>query len=228
MSQTAGTAKMPDRSAERRLMVDGQIRTFDVTDLDVIDRFLAVPRENFVEAGQGALAYSDAPLKLSGSPARTLLAPMILARMIQNAEIRARDRVLDLAGGLGYGAAILSGLATEVVAVESGAARVAQSAAALAALGCGNVRVEDGAVAAGAAGPFDVILLNGGYAANIEPLLALLADGGRMIAIRTLTGGSLGQVTRHESTRGIVGSRPLFDARAPVIEGFAAAPAFAF
>ena len=228
MPSNAGTSKSPDRSAERRLMVDGQIRTFGVTDLDVIDRFLAVPRESFVEAGQGALAYSDAPLRLAGSPARTLLAPMILARMIQNAEIRARDRVLDLAGGLGYGAAILSGLAAQVVAVESGAARVAQAGAALAALGCGNVRVQDGAVAAGAAGPFDVILLNGGYAANIEPLLALLADGGRLIAIRSLAGGSLGQVTRHESTRGVAGSRPLFDARAPVIEGFAAAPAFAF
>ena len=219
---------MPDRSAERRLMVDGQIRTFGVTDLDVIDRFMAVPRENFVEKGQGALAYSDAMLKLSGIPARTLLAPMVLARMIQNAGIRQGDRVLDVAGGLGYGAAILAGLARAVVAVESGADRVALAAEALAAQGCANVTMIEGEAAAGAPGVYDAILLNGAYAANIEPLLALLADGGRLIAIKTSAGGSPGQVVRFESTRGIASSRPLFDARAPLIEGFAAAPVFAF
>ena len=50
----------------RRNMVDCQIRTFDVTDLGVIDAFLAVPRERFLGSA-GSLAYSDAPLSVSAA-----------------------------------------------------------------------------------------------------------------------------------------------------------------
>ena len=218
-------APQPDRIAERRLMVDGQIRTFGVTDLAVIERFLAVPREDFVDAAQAGLAYSDAILRLPGAPARSLLAPMVLARMIQHANVRPGDRVLDVAGGLGYSAALLSGLAGQVAARESGAARCAAMRTALAPFA--NVRVAEEPLTGGS-DRYDVILLNGSYAAGIEPLLAQLAEGGRLLAVRSATGGSLGQAVRFEKTGASAGLRPLFDARAPVLEGFAAAAAFAF
>lgn len=229
MSQPSSSAA-PDRSRERRLMVDGQIRTFGVTDLDVIDRFLAVPRENFVEPEQRGLAYSDAPLKLAGPPPRHLLAPMFLARMIQAAELRADDRILDLAGGLGYGAALMSPLVKHVLALESGSDRVALARKNLMEAGCGNVEPREGPVAGGwrEGGPYDVILLQGGYSAGLEPLLAQLADGGRLIAVQMAPAGGFGQVVRFQSHGGISGNRPMFDARAAAVEGLEAAPAFAF
>ena len=55
---------MFDTVAARRMMVDGQIRTADVTDLDLIDAMLAVPRERFVPAAIAAQAYVDTDLPL--------------------------------------------------------------------------------------------------------------------------------------------------------------------
>lgn len=220
----------PDMSAQRRMMVDGQIRTFGVTDSDVIERFLLVLREAFVEPAMAQLAYSDAVLRLSGDPRRTLLAPMVLARMIQGARLKAGARVLDIGGGLGYSAAIVAGLASQVVAVETTQARVEAIAAACLALGLANVAAVTGTLAAGYAqkGPYDLILVNGAVETEPTALLAQLADGGCLIVIANLPGQGHGQVLCYEASNGMTGQRALFDATAPVLEGFRAEPVFAF
>ena len=56
-------------STARQKMVDGQVRTCDVTDARIIDAMLAVPREVFVPAKQRSLAYLDLDLDVSdGGP----------------------------------------------------------------------------------------------------------------------------------------------------------------
>lgn len=219
-----------DSFSQRRLMVDGQIRTFGITDLDLIDRFMAVPRENFVDPLSRALAWSDAQLYLPGSPRRLLLAPMVLAKMIQSAGIKPSDHVLDVAGGLGYGAAILAGLCVQVVALEDNAGRVAAAKAAFATLGLANAVALSGELAQGAPvqGQFDVIIVNGAVEAGLDTLLGQLRDGGRLVAIRNLPGQALGTVVRSERHGSSIGERVLFETIAPVLQGFAAAPAFAF
>lgn len=219
-----------DSLSQRRLMVDGQIRTFGITDLDLIDRFLAVPREMFVDSASVALAWSDAPLKLAGSPARTLLQPMVLAKMIQNASLKPGDRVLDIAGGLGYGAAVMAGMAAQVLALEEDEIYSASARQAIAALGLGNITTLTGDLATGASGhgPFDVILVNGAVQTGIAALLAQLSDGGRMLAIRNRPGQIIGEVVRYEKHGANTGERVLFETTAQVLHGFAATPAFAF
>ena len=211
-------------------MVDGQIRTFGVTDNAVIERFLVVPRENFVGAAMAARSYSDAGLRLSGQPPRMLLAPMFLARMIQGAQPKTASRVLDIGGGLGYSCAILAGLVAQVVAVESDAARVASILAACKGMGLGNVSGIAGELASGCPqmGPYDIIIVNG--AVEIEPtrLLAQLAEGGCLIAIVNKPGQVNGQAVRYDASNGVIGQRALFDATAAVLEGMAALPVFAF
>ena len=226
MPQTSAS----DSASQRRVMVDGQIRTFGITNLDLIARFLAVPRENFVDAAQLTLAFSDVPLVLAGTSPRALLTPMVLAKMIQSASLSPGEKVLDVAGGLGYGAAILSGLAAEVVALESDAARSSATSANCAALGLINVTAITGDLAKGAPAlaPFDFILLNGAVETGLAALLAQLADKGRLIAIRNHPGGSGGQVIRFERHGATIGERVLFETAAAVLEGFVAAPAFAF
>lgn len=114
---------MSDFAALRRTMVDCQIRTFDVTDHAVIARFLEVPREKFVPIELRELAYSDIALKIRaakpGGEARVLLPPMILARLVQGADVKPEDKVLDIASGTGYSTAILAELAKEVVTLNS-------------------------------------------------------------------------------------------------------------
>ena len=224
MAQTAAS----DSLGHRRLMVDGQIRTFGIIDLDLIDRFLAVPRENFVEPGQVALAWSDAMIRLQGG--RALLKPMVLAKMLQAANILPGDRVLNVASGLGYGAALLAGLAASVVAMEADAALVDAITANCAALGLANVTARRGDLPRGAPdkAPFDVIIIEGAVETGLDHLLAQLADRGRLIVILNRPGQVFGEAKRYERHGDSVGERVLFETSAPVLAGFALVPTFAF
>ncbi len=213
----------------RRTMVDGQVRTYDVTNLDVIDRLLSVPREAFLPPALEARAYSDAALALPGQPPRRLLAPMVLARLLQAAAISPEDRVLDLAGGLGYGAALIAGLAREVVMVEADAGRVSAANAAFAQLGLANARAVPGEVANGAAAaaPFNLVILNGAFERLPAALLAQIAPCGRLVGVRAQS-DVVGEAVRLDVAQGTVGERPLFSCHADMIEGFAKPTGFAF
>src|SRR3712207_2717064 len=99
-------------------MVDSQLRTFDVNDLAVLAAFDEVPRERFVPQGRESLAYMDQHIQVTeggeGGEPRFMLAPMILARMIQALDVTIGAKVLDVACGLGYSSAILSRLGCSV------------------------------------------------------------------------------------------------------------------
>jgi len=97
---------MADFAAARRHMVDGQVRTADVTDLRILSAMSEIPREQFVPPGSAALAYLDQDLPVGGS--RRLLKPMVFAKLIHAADIAGTDRVLDVGCVTGYGAAVLA------------------------------------------------------------------------------------------------------------------------
>lgn len=236
--QALATIPSADKSlANRQTMVDCQIRTFDVTDQHLLARLLAVPRELFVPDDYRDLAYSDVGMTLppqAGSPeGRYLLPPFILARMIQGGRVHAHDRVLDLAGGLGYSAALLAGLARDVVAVEDSAERAQAMLSRLDGLGLARATVRDGNLAEGyaASGPYDVILINGAVETGLDKLFEQLAEGGRLVAIRRSQADPTGRAAKaicYEKLGGAVGSRFLFDAAAPVLLPFRQAFAFSF
>ena len=113
---------MTDFTAARRIMVDSQVRTSDVTDARLIAAMLAVPRERFLPAAQADLAYLDFDVPVTvvqaDRPARRLLKPMVLAKLVQAAEVAGGDHVLDVGGATGYASAVLARLAGSVVALE--------------------------------------------------------------------------------------------------------------
>ena len=80
----------------RQKMVDGQVRPSDITDSRIIDAMLAVPREAFIPESHRALAYLDLDLDISDgtSAKRFLIKPVVVAKMLQAAEIKATDHVL--------------------------------------------------------------------------------------------------------------------------------------
>ena len=134
---------MIDFAAARRMMVDGQVRTSDVTDLRIIAAMLELPRERFVPETNAALAYLDldvpATRAAGGETARRLLKPMVLAKMVQAAAVRESDRVLDVGCATGYSSALLARLARAVVALEQDPALARQASANLQAVGVSNV-----------------------------------------------------------------------------------------
>ncbi|MGO9004236.1 MAG: protein-L-isoaspartate O-methyltransferase family protein [Beijerinckiaceae bacterium] len=228
----------PDFAALRRTMVDCQIRTFDVTDQALLARFLEIPREIFLPPELAAVAYSDVAQKIKicapDETRRTLLPPLILARLIQAAEVVATDKILDIAPGSGYSTAIFSALGAKVVALESDPALAEMIAANLAKIALPPARAITGSLAAGAPAdaPFDLIFVNGAVESGLEPLFAQLKDGGRLIAIKTQSveqaSVPASHAIRFEKVNGIIGSRYLFDARAPVLTEFRRGLQFVF
>ena len=158
---------MTDFAAARRMMVDGQVRTSDVTDRRIVAAMLELPRERFVPEAKADLAYLDFDIVVeearAGAPARRLLKPMVLAKMVQAAEVDAGDRVLDVGCATGYSSALLSRLAHSVVALEEDEALARLARENLKAVGAPNVTVVTGPLTQGwpAATPYDVVFVNG-------------------------------------------------------------------
>jgi protein-L-isoaspartate(D-aspartate) O-methyltransferase len=216
---------MTDFAAARRMMVDGQVRTADVTDLRLLAAMDTVPRERFVPADKAELAYLDQDLPVGGA-GRCLLKPMVLAKMLQMAEVGPTDHVLDVGCATGYSSAVLSQLAGTVVALEEERALADTAQRTLSAYP--NVKVVTGSLTEGWAtgGPYDVIVLEGATEIVPRALLDQLKDGGRLACI--FGPGPLRQAMLYRNTEGEMSGRPMFDAAAPVLPGFKKEPGFVF
>jgi protein-L-isoaspartate(D-aspartate) O-methyltransferase len=217
---------MTDFAAARRMMVDGQVRTADVTDLRVIAAFDTVPRERFVPPALSGLAYLDLDVPASESGTRRLLKPMVLAKLIQAAEIGANDRVLDVGCATGYSSAVLSHIAGEVTALEEDSSLARRAMEALRELR--HVTVVTGALIAGwpAGALYDAIIVNGAIELEPRTLCGQLKDGGRLVCVSGT--GRARKATLYRRGGDEFGSRPLFDAAAPLLPGFAQPAVFAF
>ena len=228
---------MIDFERARATMVESQLRTDKVTDRRILSAFAALPRERFVPEGKRELAYSDASLEvwpsIDGAPARFLLPPVLLARLIQLAAVEEKDAVLDVGCATGYSTAVLARLARIVTAVEAEPELAAAAREALQELGAANATVMEGALTRGVpeVGPFDVILLNGSVPEVPDALLAQLKGGGRLCAI--VSAGREGRPRQGKATLfvkvdGEASGWPHFDANARVLPGFAPSPSFTF
>ena len=217
-------------STARQKMVDGQVRTNDVTDRRILDAMLALPREDFVPEDKRALAYLDLDLDVAaaGSAKRFLVKPMLTAKMLQAADIAAADNVLIVGCATGYAAAIAAKLAAKVTAVESDPALVAKGSKILAQLGLANVTFKVAEAAAGdpEGAPYDVIILNGATEVTPETLYGQLNDGGRLVGVFAMSRPARAMIVTH--SHGDFGNRALFDAAAPVLPGLERRPAFVF
>jgi protein-L-isoaspartate(D-aspartate) O-methyltransferase len=217
-------------STARQKMVDGQVRPSEVTDINIINAMLEVPREAFVPQSRRALAYLDLDLDVSegASTKRFLIKPVVTARMLQAAEIKDTDNVLVVGCATGYSAAVVARLAGRVTATESDSSLAAKAKDILAQPGFGHVTVQAAAAAEGdsANAPYDVIVLDGATGVTPDRLYQQLKDGGRLVGVFAMTQPPRAMiVTRSHDD---FGNRALFDAVAPVLPGLERLPAFVF
>jgi protein-L-isoaspartate(D-aspartate) O-methyltransferase len=220
---------MLDFAIARRMMVDGQVRTMDVTDPRLIAAMLNVPRERFVPPAKTALAYLDRDVPVADdNTSRRLLKPMVLAKLAHAAEIRAGDIVLDVGCATGYSSAVLARLAGEVVALEEDPALAKQAEQNLAALDVRNVSIVCGPLITGwrERAPYDAIVLNGASEVVPKDLCDQLRDGGRLVCV--LGCAPAGKATVFRRVNGDASGRPIFDAAAPILPGFTKLQAFVF
>ncbi|WP_445500470.1 protein-L-isoaspartate O-methyltransferase family protein [Microvirga sp. G4-2] len=220
---------MVDFTQARRMMVDSQLRTFDVNEIPLLDAMGNVPREKFVLPGREELAYIDQDILVSDSATRRyMLSPMNLGRMIQALGVEAGEKALDVACGRGYAAAVFDKLGAQVTALESDETLADAARKSLAAAGAGGVEVVIGPLDRGYVknAPYDLILINGAVDLRPEALLQQLAEGGRLVCVKGR--GRAARATLYVRSGDAFGERSLFDAAAPVLAPFVQEPGFTF
>jgi protein-L-isoaspartate(D-aspartate) O-methyltransferase len=210
----------------RQNMVDGQIRPNKVIDPTLIEALATVPRERFVPDRLRSIAYVDEDIRIG--PDRWLMEPMVLARLLQVAEVERSDVVLDIGCASGYAAALLSRMANTVVALESEPELAAIASELLSELSADNVVVLEGSLEAGCPkqAPFNVILIEGAVETVPPAITAQLAEGGRLVTV--MRGNGPGRATLMTRTGGVVSGRPAFDASVAWLPGFRMEPGFVF
>ena len=221
---------MVDAATQRLNMVESQVLTSDVTDRRILRAMRQIPRERFVPAPMAALAYMDeaVPLTPPGPGRRWLLAPRVLAKLIQLAEVGEDDRALDVGCASGYSAAVLAGMGKSVVALDSNIKLAEEARTNLAALALDNASVVVGELTTGWVdkAPYDAIVLQGAVPEVPESLFDQLKDGGRLVAVVIEDG--LGRATLWRRLGRSVDAWTAFDAAAPDLSGFERAPVFVF
>jgi protein-L-isoaspartate(D-aspartate) O-methyltransferase len=219
---------MTDFARARRNMVDGQLRPNRVTNVRLLGVVGELPRERFLPEPLRAVAYADDDVPLGNG--RVLLEPMVLVRLIQYLQPQEGERAMVVASGRGYGAALLSRLVKEVVAVESDQMLAGAAEQTFKELGLANIRQTVGKLEQGApqSAPYDVILIEGAVEQISQPILDQLAEGGRLSTVVAGPPGALGVAQLTVKDGGIASSRPLFDAGTLSLPGFAPPARFTF
>ena len=221
---------------QRLNMVESQLRPNEVTEPRLLAAMRALPRERFVPPKLAGLAYIDEAIEvfpaIDGAPARFLLAPMVLARLVQLAAIKPQDSVLDIGCATGYSTAVLANLGRHVTGVEPEPELASAARDNLRGLGLDNADIVEGPLGAGFAdrAPYDVIVLNGSVPDVPASLFAQLKQGGRLAAV--LLGGanrsSQGRAFLFIKVGTELSGLPHFDAGARPLPGFTPESCFSF
>jgi len=189
---------MADLAAARLNMVESQVRTADVTDVRLQDAMRVLPREDFVPAGKGFLAYTDAAVEYA--PGRVLLKPRDIAKLLQAARPLAGETALAIAAP--YAAAMLGTLGLQVT------------------------RYDDGDLLSPPGSGYDLIVVEGAVARAPQAWLSALGLGGRLAVVER--DGPVGKACLYVCAEDGFGRRVLFDSTPPVLAGFEAEAGFAF
>ena len=223
---------MTDFNIARFNMVESQIRPNDVTDRRLLDALGVVAREEFLPSSRRAVAYMDEDVLIGTfgeeATSRYLMEPMPFARLVQAADVRSSDLVLDVGCATGYSAAVLSQLADSVVALEADESLASMATETLMNQGIDNVAVVTGSLPEGypSEGPYDVIFLAGAVDEVPNKLLDQLGDGGRLVAV--VGGGPVGKAMVYVKHDKATSGRVIFDAATPPIPGFRKEQGFVF
>ena len=167
--------------AQRREMVDKQIKKRGIKDRVILEAFLKVPRHRFVPEHLKYLAYKDHPLPIGED--QTISQPYTVAFMTEALNLSRQDKILEIGTGSGYQAAILAELCDSVFTIEIIASLGNRAKRLLDELEYDNIKVKigDGYLGWEENAPYDAIIVTCAPAQVPSPLKNQLREGGRMI-----------------------------------------------
>jgi protein-L-isoaspartate(D-aspartate) O-methyltransferase len=170
-----------DWTSDRDAMVERQLRRRGISSGQILGAFRAVSREAFVGEDLAHLAYTDQPLPIEAG--QTISQPYVVALMIEAADLKAGDKVLEVGSGSGYAAAVMSRIAVQVIGIERREELVKLARERMRSLGYDNVAIieGDGTLGLASEAPFDAILVAASGSHVPRSLIDQLAPGGRLV-----------------------------------------------
>lgn len=163
-------------------MIHQQIRPWNVSDGRVLDVLREVPREAFVPAAYRGVAFADMEIPLPSG--HSMMAPKLVAKLLQGLAIRPKDNILEIGTGSGYITACLAKLGGYVTSIDLDVDSIEAASKRLIGLGIRNVslKVSD-AMESIPGGSYDVIVVTGSLPQRIDRFEAALSIGGRLFAV---------------------------------------------
>jgi len=187
-----------DFAAQREAMVEGQVRTADVTDYQVQDAMRIVAREAVLPPERAYLAYAD--VEVEYAPGRWLLKPRDVGKLLQALRPRRGERALAISAP--YAAAVMEQVGLVVTQCD------AASESAL-------------------SGAFDLVICEGAVSDPPAAWLGAMASpNGRLgVVVRE---GPVARARLYVPAESGAAFRDLFDCAPPLMAGFEPKRAFAF
>lgn len=215
-----------DYRQAREMMVEQQVRPWDVLDLRVLEALSTVKREDFVPGIHRTLAYAD--LEISLGEGQRMMKPVIEGRTLQGLALEPGDDILEIGTGSGYLSACMGMLARDVVSLEIRPDLAARARRQLDASGHGgNVRIETAdALHYATERRFDAICVTAAVETLPPQFMQWLRPQGRLFVVRGHSPVMEAVLARHD----VDGPRfeSLFETDLPYLVGATPAPQFVF
>ena len=220
---------MTDFELARKNMVDCQIRPSSVVNPVLLKSFEDIPREIFVPEKLQHIAYSDENIDIGQG--RFLMEPATHAKLLQEANLKENDIVLDVGVGSGYSSAILSSNVSTVISLEVNKRQMDKATRLWSELDLCNIALVESSLNNGESkhAPYSLIVINGAVPEVPQIILDQLADNGRLVTIIKSPKQTIGKATIFaKDSHGHISSEPLFEAGVPYIKGFDTKTSFQF
>lgn len=215
---------MSDFTANRRAMIDSQLRTNGIMSPTVIAAMGSVPREKFVPAHLQSIAYMDRSVPLGAG--RVLNPPLAAALILEHANVQSDDKILLIGAGTGYLAALIAGQGASVLATEESADLLVQAHPNLS--NYADITLVLAPLAAGAPdhAPFTLVIIDGAIEALPQAIVDQIAEGGRIIT--GIAEGAVRRLSMGYKRSGAVAFRAFADTEIAALPSFVRAKEFVF
>lgn len=214
----------------RENMVECQLKPDGVSNPEILEAYLTIPREIFVPAHRKDVAYIDEDIMFDDG--RFLLEPSTHGRMVQALNLGKDEAVLNVGCATGYSAAILSSLAKTVISTSNSSEAIEAAKKNCEALGLYNVvffyeeNIQNGCPEYA---PFRAMIFNGAIPFLPENILNNLATDGRIVYIERPSGSPIGRaILLQKLESGAFSKIALFDAATPYLPGYRPEEEFSF
>ncbi len=173
-----------ERSKEREKLVKKLKNTGYIRSEKVANAMYSVPRHHFLPGSMAHRAYVDTPQPIGSG--QTISAPHMVAMMVEELEVEEGMKVLEIGGGRGYHAAVISRIVGEkgtVYSIERLPELAKKGKKVLQRLGYDNVEliISDGSEGYEKEAPYDRISVACGAPSIPQPLIEQLTQGGKML-----------------------------------------------